>query len=105
MVTELKDRANKFQSENSRLKQEIEQMQANLEAERNVFLANSQAETDTGYNEENFERRKKEIEYLIKTFGLRIENEKDYLREIISSQSDKRMYFNFTITLRNSYAS
>lgn len=95
LVAELKESANRYASENSRLKQELETAQQNLAAQDNILLADAKAE-DTTYSEENFEKNKKELQYLIQAYGLKIDNEKEYLRETLNGEVEKGKPHPFT---------
>ena len=98
LVAELKDSANRYAAENTRLKQELETTQQNLAAQENILLSEAKAE-DTNYSEENFEKNKKELQYLIHAFGLKIDNEKEYLRETLNGEVEKGKSFSSLVVI------
>jgi chaperonin GroEL (HSP60 family) len=90
IVTQLKDSVDKFKIENNRLKRELEGVKDDLQAERLIFQSKIKPES---YTQPNYEKQKRELEYLIKVYSLKIDNQKDYLREVLNENNDKGNIF------------
>lgn len=87
LLIELKDSVSRFQSENERLKRDLDTANQGLEAERRFYRESQNL--DLKYDPDTFERNRKELEYLIQNYGLNIRNEKDYLRQICQPNGEK----------------
>jgi len=83
LVAELKESVTRFQTENERLKKELEASQIGIEAERKLHRQEL-PKVDEAYVPEDAERNMKEMEYLIHTYGIHIENERDYFRQVLN---------------------
>jgi hypothetical protein len=69
------------------LKKELDATKEGLEAERKFYRESQNLEQK--YDPVAFERNRKELEYLIQTYGINIQNEKDYLRQVIHPDGEK----------------
>ena len=79
-----------IQNENNKIKQELANTQNNMEAERKSFQYNLVSDISTPMNEEDFEKKQQELEFLIQLHGVRIDSHEEYLKEIISKSNSDR---------------
>ena len=87
LVAELKDSSARCQAENDKMRKEMQTIKSDLEAERKIF--ESKLKIDKEFKEEDFEPKMRELEYLIHTYGVHIDNKNDYMKEILHSKTNK----------------